>query len=219
MLRSRANTIQSNYTYDGINRLTLTTEPATSQHTSPVTTNHYDQNGNLDWVENARGFTTSFAYDVRNNRTTITQPGTSQHDSPVTIYRYDTLGQVKEVFDPLGNPQSGTPRARYRYDSLGRQVCVTEPQTPQHAAPVTGTEYYADGRVKEFTPPSPGQQTSARHDYGSVHKFCKRSVSLIRRPYNSERRYRGAKWGRKTSESICAPQELGGRLWFLPDGL
>jgi RHS repeat-associated protein len=96
-------------TYDALNRLSQTTDPANG-----VTHFGYDANDNLTSVKDPRNLTTTYAYTGFGDLVTQTSPDT---------------GTTRNTYDSAGNRASSTDArgaiASYSYDALNRMTGVT----------------------------------------------------------------------------------------------
>ena len=120
------------YTRDPSGRVLTVTDP-----TGAVTSNVYDDNGNVHSAENANTNTTTFVYDAEDRLTETHRP-----DSTVVTTDYNDIGQVETQTD--ANAQTTT----YGYDDLGRLATVTDPLTN-----VTGYGYDRAGNLTQVTQP------------------------------------------------------------------
>lgn len=136
--------------------VTRTTDPR-----GEVTERHFDEDGNVDWVQPADGNCTStpkvkctdFVYNDADQLVTTVRPeaGTSQTteytiDGQVkrqidalnnaTVYGYDTAGRLQTVTDPNNRA------TEYRYDAFGRLQSRQEPSGNCAATPKTGCVTY-----------------------------------------------------------------------------
>lgn len=133
----------TSYTRDRSGRVLTVTDP-----TGAVTTNGYDDNGNVISVENANANTTTFVYDAEGRLTGTHRPdstvvATGYNDNgqveiqtdanaQTTTYGYDDLGRLATVTDPLANVTA------YGYDRAGNLIQVTQPGGNCAGAPATG---------------------------------------------------------------------------------
>ena len=110
-----ANSNVTSYTYDGFDRLTKTTYPATPAYPNGTTeqVTLYDANGNAKTLLNRAGQNISFAYDALNRVTTKTLP------EGATSYTYDNLGHTLTASEPGYT-------LTFTYDALGRQTRDTQ---------------------------------------------------------------------------------------------
>lgn len=101
--------------------------------------------GLLKSVSTPLGLRTSYDYDANLHlRTVVTPQGNAVTNNCQTscaaytwTYTYDSLGQLKQIQDPLGNPATA-----YNYDGGGNLQSVTDP-----SGKVTSYAYYSGGRV------------------------------------------------------------------------
>lgn len=132
------------FTYDAAHRMLTMREPKyfgnSATTPAPVTTNHYDSEGRVDWQSDPLGRTTYFDYTIIPGSTKITDPRgnvsvqeynygqltslTKGYGTPAAAtwsYAYDpeTLN-VTEVVDPNGHVSSAT------YDGDGNQLTATD---------------------------------------------------------------------------------------------
>jgi RHS repeat-associated protein len=173
------------YTYDTSHRLVAMRAPKfygdTTTTPTPVTTNHYDANGRVDWQSDPLGNKTTFSYT--DYSTTITDPkgnieveqyrhgvllsdtkGSGTPQAATWIYNYDpaTLS-LTSVTDPNGHTSTSTVDAAGNLltstDALNRTTASTynglnEPLTLVDAKGVTSTMTYdISGNLRtRFTP-------------------------------------------------------------------
>jgi RHS repeat-associated protein len=125
---------QTNYYYDGMNRLTGVTDPANGG--AFRYTIAYNAIGEITSEKDELGRTTNFAFDQRGWRTSETDAaGTSVQR--ITTFLYDGAGNVTGVRDPNNN------LVQYQYDAVDRPVAVLDAVYSVHAT----TLYDADGNV------------------------------------------------------------------------
>ncbi|MCG7545743.1 EndoU domain-containing protein [Pseudoalteromonas sp. MM17-2] len=106
--RTDGNNNTTNYTYDGIDRLTRTTfEDGTYE------ANSYDKNGNLTTWTKRDGTVLTHSYDATNRRTKTTV----SNEDDIT-FTYDALGREESI-------TRGSSTVSYGYDALGRVVSTT----------------------------------------------------------------------------------------------
>jgi RHS repeat-associated protein len=139
------------YTYDALDRLVRTQEPApgTGDHGAPFTNYFYYPIGQARAVVDARGNATRYELDAMNRVTTTIapNPGTGQHGAPVTVETFDGNGNLSTVTNPRGYTTT------FFYDSRNLQTLIRQPGTAQHGTPVTTYFYDALGEVKEILDP------------------------------------------------------------------
>ena len=131
----------TNYAYDGLDRITTVTLPPPNTGARPTLDYDYDLIGNLRFFTDGRQQTTEYGYDQLHRRTTVIQPevpdgwyapgATPEMEHPRTSYTYDVAGQLEFMTDPLQR------KTEYRYDQLGRTTLVIEPH-PVSGLPVNG---------------------------------------------------------------------------------
>ena len=137
-----ANERQTDYTYDGLNRLRTETQYPSWPTTTPtlVTSYTYDGNGNRVTLKDPLGQTTSYGYDPLNRLTSISY---SDGVTPSVSYAYDANGNRTTMSD-------GTGSTTYSYDEMDRLLAVTSP-----GAKTVGYRYDLDGnRTKVIYPDS-----------------------------------------------------------------
>jgi RHS repeat-associated protein len=100
--------LQTDMTYDLLNRLESITEDGSS------TGYQYDANNNITQVTDARENATSFLYDDLNRRISRTAP-----DTGTTLYGYDEAGNLLSITDALSRIVG------FSYDALNRPVSQT----------------------------------------------------------------------------------------------
>jgi len=104
----------SRHAYNAGNRLTLITDPS-----SNLTTNTYDNNGNLT-VTNANGTVATWAYSNIGLVSMVALESGSQ-----TTYAYDDTGQTTGITHKKAN-DTIIERLTYTYDDAGNRRTVTE---------------------------------------------------------------------------------------------
>jgi RHS repeat-associated protein len=132
------------FTYDGSHRMLTMREPKyfgdTTTTPTPVTTNHYDAQGRVDWQSDPLGRTTGFDYTTVPGSTIVTDPkgnqtkfdyaygvlvgktaGYGSSQAATTSYVYDpaTTGTIKTT-DPNGHESYAG------YDAAGNVVATTD---------------------------------------------------------------------------------------------
>ena len=151
----------TDYTYDNCGRTLTVTQPdpdGTGAIARPKTYYHYDANGNLDGVTDARGaapgtasdlstydaaHTTKYAYDESNRKTSETLPDPNGGSNTlVTSYFYDGNGNVTAVRTPGINGSSYF-QTDYQYDNLSRKTKVTLPAPDSSQPLIRPTTKYA----------------------------------------------------------------------------
>jgi RHS repeat-associated protein len=153
--------VQSDYGYDGGNRLTSLSDKvgpsATTLHTysytydgngnrssivedSATTTNYtYDDLSQLTQVQSGSTVTATYAYDANHNRTSLVTP------SGATNYSYDSSDKLTQKTDPNGKVTT------YGYDTQGNLTSAT--YDPTGVNQVTQYHYDANGRLTEIDKP------------------------------------------------------------------
>jgi RHS repeat-associated protein len=182
------------FTYDGSHRMltmrsprfygdTITTPP-------PITTNHYDAQGRVDWQSDPLGRTTTFDYTSIANSTKVTDPkgnvtvygyqdgllvsktmayGTDQQGQWLYRYDPDTLGIVATV-DPLGHGTTDI------YDSAGNKTSQTDPLSR-----TTTYTYNSLNEVTSITEPKKvnGQPIVQSMTYDTAGNLLTKSAPLL----------------------------------------
>ena len=128
--------------------------PASGQ-SRPTTYSHYDANGNLDGVSDARGAApsdptnlatydfahlTQYTYDEANRESVLYQTdpdGASPWNWVLTSYAYDNDGNLVDLGAPGINGYTYL-HTIYQYDTLGRKIRETQPN------PATGSTSQSD---------------------------------------------------------------------------
>jgi RHS repeat-associated protein len=137
-----AETITTQYVYDGLNRLVRTVDPY-----GAATVTEYNAIGKQAATVDKLGRRTTYDYDTRGNLARVTYPdGTSES------YTYDAEGRKLTTTDRGGRTTS------YTYDAAGRLIRTTYPD-----GAITRTEYDAAGRVAR-TYDERGNATSYTYD-------------------------------------------------------
>jgi RHS repeat-associated protein len=114
------NAYKTTYTYDAAGRLLTQSDPL-----SNVTTNHYDDVGNLAWSKDANNHQTNYTYDAAGRILTVVAP-----DNGVTTYTYDPNGNLATKTDAKSH------QTTYSYDGAGHLTQVTGPD-PDGVGPLT----------------------------------------------------------------------------------
>jgi RHS repeat-associated protein len=143
----------TSYTYDDLDRLTVTTRPDLTTETQT-----YDAEGQRTSSTDAAGNTTTYEYDGAGRLV-----HTHMADGSVTTTAYDPAGRATESIDELGNVRwsayddagqlVGTTDAvgnttAYAYDGAGNQILMLDP-----AGNLTQTTYDARNRAIAVTHP------------------------------------------------------------------
>ena len=141
---------RTRYTYDAAGRLLTTTDPL-----GHVTSNTYDEVGNLDSARDADGHITAYGYDGEGRLVTVIAP-----DGGTTAYTYDDAG------NRLTRRDASNHVTTYAYDDAGRLVSEVGPD-PDGSGPkssaVTSHGYDANGNLFTTVDPN-GNATSALDD-------------------------------------------------------
>src|SRR5581483_2511332 len=112
-----ANTNETDYTYDGGNRLTTTTYPLNAgESTRHQTASSYDSQGNKLSDTDEAGVVTAYSYYWRGLLTSVTLDGLSASGGAVWNFGYDEFGNLVRQSDPNGGVISN------QYDALGRRT-------------------------------------------------------------------------------------------------
>jgi RHS repeat-associated protein len=142
----------STYTYDKVGNLKTTTEPkgtaTTADLTDYVTTNHYNEIYQLDYVVNAAGDRVSYEYDTVGNVIKVIDPkknATADTTDYTTKTAYDLNHRVTTVTDAAGK----TSQRFYDKDSLVTSTVDAENNT-------TTIAYDERGKQKEVKVPHSG---------------------------------------------------------------
>ncbi len=119
--------------------------------TDRVTSQTYDDDGNVTSRTDAAGRVTRWTYDARGRVLTeqLPDPVTLGGDGGAVIaYRYNAAGQVDQITDVAGGVTD------FGYDEHGREVSRTLPApSPGAARPVTSRTYDQHGRIATVTDP------------------------------------------------------------------
>lgn len=175
-----ANQTITTSTYDGLDRLTLATQPEgnTTGYTydlksnpltvtrtpkpgsslsSLVTTTTYDPTFNKPLtVTDPRGLVTTMTYDPgTGNLLSMAADSGSGHFNATTLYSYNSLGQPLAVTDPVGTV------TRYAYDSFGNRISKVAAAGPINQT--TSYAYNTVGDVTSLTDPN-GHVTTSTYD-------------------------------------------------------
>ena len=110
----QANGVQTDYSYDALNRLSSSTSHPTTG-ASLVTQLTLDGNGNVVTRHTADGVDTTYTYDSLNRLTQVTATGLA----PIS-YGYDELSRRTSMID-------GTGTTSYSYDRMDRLTAATQP--------------------------------------------------------------------------------------------
>ncbi|WNC68730.1 RHS repeat-associated core domain-containing protein [Thalassotalea nanhaiensis] len=120
----------TNYTYDGVDRLSRTTFPDNTYEL-----NTYDTNGNVETLRKRDGVVLTHTYDALNLKTQTTIPNESalvftydNFDRPKTSTRDSSV--VSNTYDDLGRLLTSTTNNKtlsYLYDVAGRRIRLTHP--------------------------------------------------------------------------------------------
>jgi RHS repeat-associated protein len=102
--------LTTTYAYDTLGRRTGVTDPRIG-----AATTHYDDKGQVDWIQNAAGHRTEFAYDDTTGRKI------SQTDplGNITRFDYDDQGRTTHTWGDVPYP------VHYQYDDYGRMNAMT----------------------------------------------------------------------------------------------
>jgi RHS repeat-associated protein len=148
------------FAYDGVHRMLTMRAPKyfgdTTTSPTPVTTNHYDTSGRVDWQSDALGHKTTFAYSGDNTSaaggtTTITDP-----KGNVTTHDYRSL-LLLSVTSGFGTAAAATTSYDYDPFTLGISA-VTDPN-----GHVTNSSFNRDGLVVSQRDPL-GRTTTATYN-------------------------------------------------------
>ena len=102
------------YSYDGFGQLMFTTIEAENDSYNSTITMTYDENGNLQTLEDTMGNTTVFLeYDNMGN---VLQMQDAREN--IWLYEYDNMGRLTSQTDPLENTTS------YEYDGANNQTAI-----------------------------------------------------------------------------------------------
>src|SRR6202789_4206540 len=150
-----ANGNTTTYSYDGWNRLNVTTFPDNTTETIPAT-GGYDPNGNVLTRSNRSGQTLTYAYNALN---WMTQKVTAAPAVTAT-WQYLLDGRINELSDNTGTNDS----LIYGYDTAGRTTSTTTWQPGFGAHRIMGYALDANGNRTKLTWPTP--------DGGDVVGYC-----------------------------------------------
>ncbi|HEY2068947.1 MAG TPA: RHS repeat-associated core domain-containing protein, partial [Rhizomicrobium sp.] len=116
----------TNYTYDGFNRLNVTTFPDGSTDTIPLV-GGYDANGNILIHTNRAGQSETFTYDNLNRMLTKVMPALSPQvpQTVTTKWVYYLNSQVNDLADYLGTSTTKNNDLTYGYDTAGRPTSTS----------------------------------------------------------------------------------------------
>lgn len=137
------NDYKTAYIYNAAGRLLTTTGPdpdGAGPLSAPVTTNHYDADGNLDWTKDPNQHQTSYTYDAGGRILTVTAP-----DNGLTTYTYDGDGNLQTRKDDNNHTTT------YAYDNANRLAQITGPGT---SPPITTHSYDLNGNLATTTDPN-----------------------------------------------------------------
>jgi RHS repeat-associated protein len=155
---ANADDFRTTYTYDAAGRMLTEARPdpdGAGPRTAPVTTNAYDEVGNLASVTDANNHDTEYTYDTAGRVLTVEGP-----DGGLTSYTYDEAGNVLTRTDDNDHTTSFT------YDDAGRLVTETSPDPDgpgPKASAVTTYTYDPNGNRVTVTDPN-GNATPATGD-------------------------------------------------------
>ena len=110
--------------YDNQGNVLTTTEQKSDGTEVIMTSNNYDEAGNLRYATDGNGTTVTFTYDALGRNVTKSATVTdinSNSTTQTTTYTYDADGNVLTEQDWRGNAYTNT------YDSLGRLILSTDP--------------------------------------------------------------------------------------------
>jgi len=126
-----ANSSQTTFTYDALDRLIRVTDPLENNTTysydavgnktsltdanGHITSYTYDALNRLVGVTDALGGTVTYAYDPVGNKTSMTDA-----NGHTTTYTYNALNRLTAVTDPEGNTTT------YAYDAVGNKTGLTD---------------------------------------------------------------------------------------------
>jgi RHS repeat-associated protein len=144
-------------TYDAAGRSVMTTAPSytppgTSTVITPVTTQHYNNMGQVDSTTDALSHSTSYAYDQLGRLWKTVAPNTG-----ATTFTYDNVGDQLSTTDPTGAVASQT------YDYLGHKLTATATVRQVSNAFTTTYHYGTNGLLTSIVSPS-GVTTSTTYD-------------------------------------------------------
>jgi len=154
-----ASGIETDYTYDDMDRVVTIEHPAGSTITSTMT---YDKLGRVASRTDFGGSTTSYAYDHMGRTTTVT-------DAVGDIdYAYNSLGQLVTVTDSLGHETTNTYDTAFRLteviDEIGKETHYFYDAAGRQESVGAGTSGTVDPTTYNYDPTT-GQLASV--EYGS----------------------------------------------------
>ncbi|MFD6712919.1 LamG-like jellyroll fold domain-containing protein [Micromonospora chalcea] len=134
--------------YDGAGRIVAThlpsyTPPGSSTAVHPVTSNTYDELGQLKTQTDTRNKTTSYQYDQLGQVAMVTAP-----DGGTSRFTYNLAGDRLSTTDPTGARNEAT------YDFLGRTVTSTDIVRQTGSSHTTSYAYGAGGWLSSVTSPA-----------------------------------------------------------------
>ncbi len=175
---------KTEYVYDDRNRLEEVKglDPGTGDHLAPITSYHYDDFDNLEWIIDARGNLTDYYYDQMNRLETTQLPAPGGHSStdqtrPETTYVYDANGNIKEEKVLIAEGEYRITKHDYDERNLLTRTEYADPgysrvdawitDSLQRVRPVVTYVYDALGNVKWETDPRYGhnENTPVRTEY------------------------------------------------------
>ena len=182
------------FTYDDSHRLVTMRSPRfcgdVTTSPTPVTTNHYDAAGRVDWQSDPLGRTTSFDYTSMPSATKVTDPAGN-----ITVYG-NQFGMTTFVTHGYGTQAAATTYYRYDPTSVGKTV-VVDPDgnlTQQVVDPsgnvlsstdplnrTTSYTYNALNEVTSITEPKTinGQPITTTMTYDAAGNLLTRSAPLL----------------------------------------
>ncbi len=193
MLKSVTNAAgkETEYAYDGMNRLTKQILPMPGGHAAtssirPETVFEYDAAGNLKQekvkLSSSAYRVTDHEYDQRNLlvRTIYASPGYSHNQArvdplqdlrPTISFAYDAIGNLKSQTDPrFGSDENieFTTSTVFTYDRLHRLVEQSSPapESPESDRPIVEYRYFDDGQLYQVEAPGPGSTARVITTYG-----------------------------------------------------
>ena len=156
------NNVMSTYTYDGLDRVTMSTMGG------DTTTYGYDTTtGDMTGTSDTLGRTTSYQYDAMNR--VVSETDIFGGSTETTTYAYDAMGDVTSLVDPLGQTTHSTYDAmgdltsqldgfgnltKFTYDAVGNVTSETDQQ-----GQTTTFQYDALNRLVGETGPDGGAYT------------------------------------------------------------